>query len=147
MSKSSSSEHMTDEQVADAISRDTRSLLLQGMSREDYRSRVLERRAIRKESRARLEARRRASCCVAAVAVIVLLAVAVGCADVPTAPTPPAAVSLDAPATLAPPIAGTSQSSAAHPTLTLTVTPDGDRDRVRASIGGIVGVSFLSWRG
>ena len=31
---------------------------------------------------------------------------------------------------------------AEQPTLTLTVTPDGDRDRVRASIGGIVGVSF-----
>ena len=28
------------------------------------------------------------------------------------------------------------------PTLTLTVTPDGERDRVRASLGGIVGVSF-----
>ena len=57
MEDPSSSEHMTDAQVADAISRDSRALLLQGMSSEDYRRRVLERKAIRKESRARLEAR------------------------------------------------------------------------------------------
>ena len=81
------------------------------------------------------------------VLAIVLFAVASGCADAPTAPTPAAAVSLDAPATQAPPVAGTSQSGAAHPTLTLTVTPDGDRDRVRASIGGITGVSFYPGTG
>ena len=34
-----------------------------------------------------------------------------------------------------------------QPTLTLTVTSDGDRDRVRASIGGIVGVSFYPGAG
>ena len=32
-------------------------------------------------------------------------------------------------------------------TLTLTVTPDGERDRVRASVGGIVGVSFYPGAG
>ena len=78
---------------------------------------------------------------------IVLPIIAIACADAPTAPTAPtsiqAVVSLDAPAPKAPAVVGAPRSHMMiQPTLTLTVTPDGDRDRVRASIGGIVGVSF-----
>ena len=87
---------------------------------------------------------------------VALLLFASGCTDAPTAPTPATVGSLVAGA---PAGNGETAESAASgellrvqipppatnlspPTLTLTVTPDGDRDRVRASIGGIVGVSF-----
>ena len=71
-----------------------------------------------------------------------VLVFAAGCADAPTAPSR-AITALDVPASQAPAVVGTPRfSMAAEPVLTLTVTPDGDRDRVRASIGGIVGVSF-----
>ena len=77
-----------------------------------------------------------------------LICFAVGCADAPTAPTAQATVSLDVPALKAPSAGGQLRSAmAVQPTLTLTVTPDGDRDRVRASIGGIVGVSFYPGAG
>ena len=79
---------------------------------------------------------------------IVLPIIAVGCADVPTAPTPQAIASLDAPASKATAVVVASRPRMmVQPTLTLTVTPDGDRDRVRASIGGIVGVSFYPGAG
>ena len=81
---------------------------------------------------------------------IVLPIIAVGCSDAPTAPTqleaaptPQHIVSLDAPAPKSPDVDWAARSVMMdNPTLTLTVSPDGDRDRVRASIGGIVGVSF-----
>ena len=77
----------------------------------------------------------------------VLLIFAVGCADPPAAPTTADALgsrgATERAAGFNPADAGsTPAESANHPTLTLTVTPDGDRDRVRASIGGITGVSF-----
>ena len=76
-----------------------------------------------------------------------LLVFAVGCADPPAAPTTADALGsrgvTERAAGFNPADAGsTPAESANHPTLTLTVTPDGDRDRVRASIGGITGVSF-----
>ena len=73
---------------------------------------------------------------------IVLLIIAAASADSSTAPTPQASVSSST--CLLQPVPGQLRSShgRVQPTLTLTVTPDGDRDRVRASIGGIVGVSF-----
>ena len=70
------------------------------------------------------------------------LFLAIGCTDTPAAPTP-GAVALDVPVG-SPMVVGESGGfrMMAQPTLTLTVTPDGERDRVRASVGGIVGVSF-----
>ena len=70
------------------------------------------------------------------------LFLAIGCADTPAAPTPGAVV-VDVPVG-SPMVVGESGGvrMMVQPTLTLTVTPDGERDRVRASVGGIVGVSF-----
>ena len=97
----------------------------------------------------------------AAALAIFLIVFAAGCTGAPTAPTPDIVGSLVAGA---PAGNGETAESAAsgellrvripppatnlsHPVLTLTVTPDGARDRVRASIGGIVGVSFYPGSG
>ena len=70
------------------------------------------------------------------------LFLAIGCADTPAAPTP-GAVAVDVPVGSPMMVAdGAGVRMMVQPTLTLTVTPDGERDRVRASVGGIVGVSF-----
>ena len=81
------------------------------------------------------------------------LFLAIGCADSPAAPTPTAVAvepSRSRGATESAPssyLGDTGSipvgiSNIAPETLTLTVNPDGVRDRVRASIGGIVGVTF-----
>ena len=81
---------------------------------------------------------------------LAVLFLGIGCTDSPAAPTP-TAVAFDAPASVALDVPVGSPMMVAdgggvhmmvQPTLTLTVTPDGERDRVRASVGGIVGVSF-----
>ena len=81
------------------------------------------------------------------VAFVSLVIVATGCADSPAAPTPGAValeVPVGSPMMLADTVAADSGGvrMMVQPTLTLTVNPDGERDRVRASVGGIVGVSF-----
>ena len=99
----------------------------------------------------------------AAFAVIVvsfvsLVIVATGCTESPAAPTP-GAVAVEpsrsrgatesAPSSYLGDVGSipTGISNIAPETLTLTVTPDGERDRVRASVGGIVGVSFYPGQG
>ena len=84
---------------------------------------------------------------------LAVLFLGIGCTDSPAAPTP-AAVAVEpsrsrgatesAPSSYLGDVGSipTGISNIAPETLTLTVTPDGERDRVRASIGGIVGVSF-----
>ena len=75
------------------------------------------------------------------------LFLAIGCADTPAAPTP-GAVALDVPVGSTKVVyAGAGVRMMVQPTLTLTVTPDGERDRVRASVDGIVGVSFYPGAG
>ena len=75
------------------------------------------------------------------------LFLAIGCTDSPAAPTP-GAVALDVPVGSPMMVADAGGvRMMVQPTLTLTVTPDGERDRVRASVGGIVGVSFYPGAG
>ena len=114
--------------------------------------------AIKREN---VELQRRLNVILRAAIGLCLLLFAAGCTDAPTAPTPATVGSLVAGA---PAGNGETAESAASgellrvripppatnlapPTLTLTVTPDGARDRVRASIGGIVGVSFYPGAG